>query len=1497
MSNSENPLVNSDLAFSAVERALSFNMDPESNSSPEGQAKPAPSGKSRRRGPVANDDDWRPSARRVQKQPNAWLFGALVAGAWVAVFATLAVIGIVSGEIAGLINITVVCALVVLPAAAVVALSALAQQTLVLRQTSRTLLDASSRLLEPESAGVKTVAVLGQAIRREMGTLSEGIDRAISRAAELQLVIRNELLSLDATYGQNEVRLRGLIQELTKQRDSIVATTEEIRQTVSERHTTLIVDLDAVAERISTTIIDAGDNLGRSLQVAGEAVHSSIAEQAANFVGDIDLRANSLLSTLSQHTDALNEMLEGRAGSIANAFADRVVEFSDAINGKLQFLTDSFGEKVDSVIEEEIQALEVAYKKNSEYLSSFVGSIKDERADLERVGLEFKQVLEESDRAHLEHLTVLSDAVKFDLRSASELLGATTESVTTAVTSHVVEINSAMDQNVERLKSVTGTSIEEMANSVSNQVADFESRIGMRILDVASSMSQHVQHLEQSVSEGTHSFEDILSRRSATLELAFSTMVPHFEAVFAQGTSTLDQAIASQSVALVSLLDKKTGDFAGEAGTIWAGLISQIDAKAEATNAALTRVTGSVEERLEAKMLDVQDQIQQTSASVAARSEAALDNILQSVTTVASESVSLVSLLDKKTNDFADEAGAIWAGLIGQIDAKAEATNAALTRVAGSVEERLEAKMLEVQTQVEQSSASVAALSEAAIDTILQSVTTVQRDWQGKIVDLQAEVDQSSAKVTERSETAVVAIVNAVTSVERELQFKVSELEAYVAESVSRLGDAAQVGADGFSSVVGNFEQRLGDQITADAQRFQQAASSSLNDVVATMDQAMNRNLDEAIRRVEVVNISLQGSTREAAEMIEVGVLEAQRAITQSVHDGIVNLPQAVAGTLEMTTVNLQKLSSVIASTLTETLDNVDTGVKYLEDEVRGRIISASTEVSANFAEQATSLETLSSAVVAQLTDLEGRFNTMLSVHAPSYAQTYATISEQAENTLVTAIDQFTTKLDRAKGDLEFTLSRSGNLLMEALRSQSNAAANLMDETNAQIIDGVSSVLEKVAESNSYVHSLLANTTTSLTTVQSTLADMVASHSASSKDSVESVNAVAQLVENTSTGLRTTLFQVKQEVGLILAEIEDKRRAIASSSGELQETNSFITGALTNQLSALDGLASGIKNRADEFEYTIRTFATSLESVMSGVEDRTTNFASKLESDVSSMASAISQSISSHSESIRSAMTAENAVIASSLARTEQQVANSVTRISDGVGGALARVSEMASEITARGVEEAQKTSEAVRAMKGAVLLEIEPALKQAHDRFRTYAAELGGPAGKTAGEPSLASAVASRAAPQRAPKAEPEAPVPAVGDESSWLQKMLQGADDILSAPQFSDSFRDWVIQFPQYMSAEEVMKSWSAYNNGETGAFTESVYLPGGASLFNSARDLVASSKNDKKWAELYIKLFETKLRRVMSSEDAALTTRDLLISREGLIYVALCNITGKL
>ena len=87
-----------------------------------------------------------------------------------------------------------------------------------MRLAARSMTEVAVRLAEPETIATEQMVTLSQAIRREVASMGDGIERALARASELETLVRSEVSNLERSYSDNERRVRSLIDELASER-------------------------------------------------------------------------------------------------------------------------------------------------------------------------------------------------------------------------------------------------------------------------------------------------------------------------------------------------------------------------------------------------------------------------------------------------------------------------------------------------------------------------------------------------------------------------------------------------------------------------------------------------------------------------------------------------------------------------------------------------------------------------------------------------------------------------------------------------------------------------------------------------------------------------------------------------------------------------------------------------------------------------------------------------------------------------------------------------------------------------------------------------------------------------------------------------------------------------------------------------------------------------------------------------------------------------------
>ena len=191
---------------------------------------------------------------------NAYTLASLFGGLWIVGAILLAVSFLPSLQAAmgqgsgGILGIAGLAVLFFAPLVLFYFLASLSWRGQQMGLVAQAMAQVAIRFSEPEGAAGDSMVTVGQAIRREVAAMGDGVERAIARAGELETLVANEVSALERAYSDNEVRIRALLQDIAHQRDNLVGQAEQVRSAISGvqidlRHDIALIS-DAIASRV-----------------------------------------------------------------------------------------------------------------------------------------------------------------------------------------------------------------------------------------------------------------------------------------------------------------------------------------------------------------------------------------------------------------------------------------------------------------------------------------------------------------------------------------------------------------------------------------------------------------------------------------------------------------------------------------------------------------------------------------------------------------------------------------------------------------------------------------------------------------------------------------------------------------------------------------------------------------------------------------------------------------------------------------------------------------------------------------------------------------------------------------------------------------------------------------------------------------------------------------------------------------------------------------------
>src|SRR6516225_10415067 len=261
-----------------------------------------------------------------------------------------------------------------------------------LRVIAQSMARVAMRLAEPESVARDSIVTVGQAIRREVAAMGDGVERALARASELEALVQSEVAALERTYSDNEVRIRGLLQELGNQRDTLVGQAEHVRSALGNVQIDLTQDLSTISDLVGQQVSEAAQRITQSLAEKGENITATLAQIGDNMVQQLSQRGGDMLDRLeaaSEETaraialasDRLSSNLDFKTNHIGEEFAEIADGLEDMMAARLDRVAENFSEKSLGMVDLMVgrsQELSDAIVETSNQLAEAIATRADE---------------------------------------------------------------------------------------------------------------------------------------------------------------------------------------------------------------------------------------------------------------------------------------------------------------------------------------------------------------------------------------------------------------------------------------------------------------------------------------------------------------------------------------------------------------------------------------------------------------------------------------------------------------------------------------------------------------------------------------------------------------------------------------------------------------------------------------------------------------------------------------------------------------------------------------------------------------------------------------------------------------------------------------------------------------------------------------------------------------------------------------------------------------
>ena len=212
-----------------------------------------------------------------------------------------------------------------------------------MRIAAQSMTEVAFRLAEPENIAQDRIMMVGQAVRREVAAMGEGIERTLARAVELETLVHTEVNELERAYAQNETRIRGLVDGLGQERDAVVSHSERVRASITGAHETLREEISSVSDIIRDSILSASTKLSMTITNSGDTLIDRINESGSSLYESMDTRLDAITDRISTSGEAFASLLDTRIAKLTQSTDDVTRSLSEMLNERTTGMVSLLG--------------------------------------------------------------------------------------------------------------------------------------------------------------------------------------------------------------------------------------------------------------------------------------------------------------------------------------------------------------------------------------------------------------------------------------------------------------------------------------------------------------------------------------------------------------------------------------------------------------------------------------------------------------------------------------------------------------------------------------------------------------------------------------------------------------------------------------------------------------------------------------------------------------------------------------------------------------------------------------------------------------------------------------------------------------------------------------------------------------------------------------------------------------------------------------------------
>lgn len=502
--------------------------------------------------PAANDDR-EALAAESRAGGNGFLIGAALAtAAWMAALGLLYIEPQLSNPqvIIAALALTGVYSMVLL------ALSGFFRQ-LESQANMRGLIRAVSKISTVDAGTSDRAESVAHAVKQEMASVDQALDRTLARAAQLERLLKSEYLDFERSFADNEQRLRTFLDTMSSERAAIVTNAEKVRSAIAGAHQNLSRDLDEASDRFARLVGEASMGLAQTIDHKSEELAKAAASASDRCAARLDsalegsiIRASDLVETRG---DKFAALLSSRGNELDERLSARMKEASDLLERQIKDAQDKASFRIDAMatqIDKLLKKMDNGIGERGDAINAMLATRTIEIAKtLKETGQDFRDTLDRT--------TVVAD----DFVKKAHTINVQLDQQVTRLSSNVVEpleaVTADLDEKGRALSATLADRFAAIDNMLSLQTNRLSSVLDREFQTLKLTLDSSTEAIKGALGDGSSELKGSVADRAQKIEAVLSERLAAFSALITENRQRLAFELASHTQSLEHLLDRQ----------------------------------------------------------------------------------------------------------------------------------------------------------------------------------------------------------------------------------------------------------------------------------------------------------------------------------------------------------------------------------------------------------------------------------------------------------------------------------------------------------------------------------------------------------------------------------------------------------------------------------------------------------------------------------------------------------------------------------------------------------------------------------------------------------------------------------------------------------------------------------------------------------------------------------------------------------------------------